>query len=131
MPFCSKCGIQIQDGAKFCDGCGAPVYVNTNIPNNSQLYQTQEARKSSLEEMDRMINYFSQKQAQYDEYDDCVEQIAYYSKPSTVVRINEQMQWKGSTGLMFLFLSIPSFLFGVIGFPALLVLSINEGATFG
>lgn len=25
MMFCEKCGRKLEDGAKFCEGCGAPV----------------------------------------------------------------------------------------------------------
>lgn len=28
--FCSKCGTQLAEGAKFCETCGSPVQVDTN-----------------------------------------------------------------------------------------------------
>ncbi len=27
--FCTHCGTQVQDGAKFCNNCGAPISANT------------------------------------------------------------------------------------------------------
>lgn len=30
--FCTKCGIQIKDGYKFCQKCGTPVYVEKEMP---------------------------------------------------------------------------------------------------
>lgn len=116
MPFCSKCGKQLQEGSNFCDGCGASVNINT------QVNPTQETRKSSLEEMDKMINYFSKKQAQYDEYDNCVEQLSYYSNPSTVIRIDEKLPWKGPTGKPFILIAI--------GIMALCYVWLTLGLTF-
>lgn len=100
MPFCSKCGMQLQEGSNFCNGCGASVNINT------QVNPSQETRKASLEEMDKMIKYFSKKQAQYDEYDNCVEQLSYYRNPSTVIRIDEKLPWKGPTGKPFIIIAI-------------------------
>ena len=31
--FCSKCGHEIKDGAKFCPNCGAAVGVGENLKN--------------------------------------------------------------------------------------------------
>lgn len=30
--FCSKCGAQLAEGAKFCEMCGSPVQADTNTP---------------------------------------------------------------------------------------------------
>lgn len=30
--FCSKCGSQVKDNAKFCDECGSPVNTGTSNP---------------------------------------------------------------------------------------------------
>ena len=34
MTYCGKCGAQVQDGVKFCQGCGAAV--ETKVENNAQ-----------------------------------------------------------------------------------------------
>lgn len=42
MAFCSKCGKQIDDGAKFCSGCGAPTGGvegrNSALEDNEKLF---------------------------------------------------------------------------------------------
>jgi len=37
MTYCGKCGAQVQDGVKFCQGCGAAV--ETKVENNAQQAQ--------------------------------------------------------------------------------------------
>ena len=37
MTYCGKCGAQVQDGVKFCQGCGAAV--ETKVENNAQRAQ--------------------------------------------------------------------------------------------
>ena len=39
MTYCGKCGAQVQDGVKFCQGCGAAV--ETKVENNAQQAQQQ------------------------------------------------------------------------------------------
>lgn len=34
MSYCSKCGTQINDGAKFCPSCGTPVAATAAEPQN-------------------------------------------------------------------------------------------------
>lgn len=38
MEFCSKCGTQINDGAKFCPKCGQPTSEVSNFQNQSASY---------------------------------------------------------------------------------------------
>ena len=38
MAFCSKCGTQINDGAKFCPKCGQPTNEVSNVQNQSAGY---------------------------------------------------------------------------------------------
>lgn len=41
MPFCTKCGANIDENAKFCNSCGAPVEQHTQAnqePVNNQQY---------------------------------------------------------------------------------------------
>ena len=37
MTYCGKCGAQVQDGVKFCQGCGAAI--ETKVENNAQQAQ--------------------------------------------------------------------------------------------
>ena len=103
MPYCSKCGTLVDEDATFCNKCGATikeqadtaVIASPMIPINTQtsvLSQQENSRKEALTELDQMIKYFSKKQHLYDEYDHCIERIAYYSDPKTRVPI------VGSTG---------------------------------
>ena len=29
--FCKNCGRELDDGVKFCDGCGSPVSYDNNV----------------------------------------------------------------------------------------------------
>lgn len=49
------------------------------IPGQNEAVSGEVARKSSLEEFERMYDYFSQKQAEYDEYDDAVRRVSELS----------------------------------------------------
>ena len=37
MAFCSKCGTQINDGAKFCPKCGQPTSEANNVQNSGNI----------------------------------------------------------------------------------------------
>lgn len=101
MPFCSNCGAQVDDGSRFCMSCGspvdapsapaaAPVYAPVAAPVYapvSPYAQQGNIRQESIAEINKMIQYFSQKQAQYDEYDDCCEKIEFYSDPRSRVKV--------------------------------------------
>lgn len=64
MAFCSNCGAEIAEGAKFCPSCGTAVNgqsVEVVADNNSQLSE----REKSLDELSKMMEYFSQKKDLY------------------------------------------------------------------
>lgn len=42
MAFCGKCGTQVNDGVKFCPGCGAPVGAQEQQNPNPQQANTQQ-----------------------------------------------------------------------------------------
>ena len=65
MMFCNQCGRHNPDGAKFCNSCGAPLAA----PSNAAMQQRQQDRNAEMEELQKMIHYFSQKGALYEEYD--------------------------------------------------------------
>ncbi len=51
MTYCGKCGAQVQDGVKFCQGCGAAV--ETKVENNAQ--QTQPASQPPQNDFSQKI----------------------------------------------------------------------------
>ncbi len=96
MPFCSNCGAQVDAGSRFCMSCGSPVEQTPVAPAPtpapvyapvSSIAHQGNIRQESIVEINRMIQYFSKKQAQYDEYDDCCEKISYYSNPRARVSV--------------------------------------------
>ena len=47
--FCSKCGKQISDDARFCERCGNHIHSNNNSGNNNQKKQKQESLKKTFD----------------------------------------------------------------------------------
>jgi len=43
MPFCSKCGVELDEGAKFCPSCGATVGVAERIMPRPMVSDQREA----------------------------------------------------------------------------------------
>lgn len=62
--YCYKCGTQFQDGMNFCPYCG--VRVNSTpervVPGDPE-------KEKAINDVNKLLNYFSQKTAQYNEYD--------------------------------------------------------------
>ena len=73
MPFCSQCGAQLQDNMRFCPSCGSKaVVVETSVSLNptpmvDSIQEKNNIRNQNLNEINRMIEYFGQKSALYDE----------------------------------------------------------------
>lgn len=91
MSYCSKCGSLIADGSSFCSKCGNAVEGSSQIQNyvpTSAISQQGEIRKASIIEINKMIQYFGQKESQYNEYDNCIEKIAYYNGPRPQIQVN-------------------------------------------
>jgi len=91
MPYCDICGSLIDVGSRFCSKCGNSVEGNSQIQNYdsvSAISQQGDIRKASIIEINKMISYFGQKQAQFDEYDECIEKIAYYSGPRPQIQVS-------------------------------------------
>ena len=57
MAFCSKCGAQVNDGAKFCPKCGQP----TNASSQQQVYQQHYVAQPQEEEHSRMYKMWHSK----------------------------------------------------------------------
>lgn len=79
--FCVKCGNQMSDDAKFCTKCGALASGNQNyvtvqpgyngaVQNGySGDFDRGSVRRTEINEVRKMLSYFSQKTEQYNEYD--------------------------------------------------------------
>lgn len=104
MPYCSKCGALLDDDSRFCKKCGSPVGGQIAIQDSAPIspYSQQESiRKETLVEIDRMIEYFDQKQKLYDEYDSCIEDIEYYEDPKTRVTLESTGKVRRILGIIF------------------------------
>ena len=65
MAFCSNCGAEIAEGTKFCPSCGTAVNgqaVSVAADTNLQVSE----RESSLNELSKMLEYFSKKKDLYE-----------------------------------------------------------------
>lgn len=71
--FCLHCGKEISANSSFCAHCGKALTDNVKISPQAyyqpQNYQRGVQRQSEIAEMEKMMNYFFQKAAQYNEYD--------------------------------------------------------------
>lgn len=106
MSYCVKCGSLMRDDDKFCVSCGtplataapvSPVINQTMAPVYapvSSLNQQERVRTDTLSELNRMINYFSLKQQQYDEYDKCSENIDIFSNPRARINVKTGLDGK-------------------------------------
>lgn len=86
--FCTKCGNQITDGSSFCPSCGNNLNTSNvqisyrqrdiaqPIYNNYALNQRAQERTAEINEVRKMINYFSQKTDTYNQYDDVCNQLS-------------------------------------------------------
>lgn len=87
MAFCSNCGTQCDDGQSFCPNCGQALN-GAVAPQAAQpvgaMQRAAQERQESLQEMRKMMDYFGQKRAQYDRYDQVTELIARYLRTRAV-----------------------------------------------
>ncbi|MBE7066561.1 MAG: zinc ribbon domain-containing protein [Ruminococcaceae bacterium] len=92
--FCIYCGKQITDG-EFCPHCGKRIALSqTNYQPDpqaqilgdvyDQLLQVQAQKKafhqSEINSLDNAIHHFSQKKAEFDEYESVCNLVNYYAK---------------------------------------------------
>ena len=77
--YCQNCGTEIQDGSQFCPNCGqradSAQAVGMQQSNNYGINQRVGVRQEEIAELNKMISYFSQMSAQYEEYDRVREMI--------------------------------------------------------
>ena len=107
--FCPKCGNQVADGNAFCPSCGnnmsaapapavqqqayAPQPQQQAYAPQPQQYggyaasQRSQVRTGELNEMRRMIDYFSKKTDQYNEYDRVNDELVYLSRGYSVKKM--------------------------------------------
>ncbi|MBO4650340.1 MAG: zinc ribbon domain-containing protein [Clostridiales bacterium] len=83
MAFCWHCGMELKDVMQFCPGCGTrqdasnmqiaqPSVIDSSAMRNISSGVSQDVihtRSDSLSEVNRMLRYFSEKSAIYDEYE--------------------------------------------------------------
>ncbi len=63
MTYCGKCGAQVQDGVKFCQGCGAAVEIP--VENNAQ----QAAPQNDFSQKIQNLNNTADTTAEFDAQD--------------------------------------------------------------
>ncbi len=62
MTYCGKCGAQVQDGVKFCQGCGAAVEMK--VENNAQQAQPQNDYSAKIQNLNNTADTTSEFDAQ-------------------------------------------------------------------
>lgn len=72
--FCQKCGQEMPDGAQFCMKCGAKVEKE-----QPKVMPRTVDRNQEIAELEKMIEYFSQKAPQYAEYDTVCLNVNHYA----------------------------------------------------
>lgn len=77
--FCEYCGKPTGDNTRFCRYCGKKIRGEND---SGFINERAVQRNNEIEEMKRMINYFSKKQDVYDEYDEVTREIHSLSKTS-------------------------------------------------
>lgn len=79
--YCNHCGQQNPDGATFCNHCRAPVSAGTApVRQMNSIDARKNTRNAELTELERMMRHFSQKNAQYEEYDRLSAELDLYAK---------------------------------------------------
>lgn len=85
--FCSHCGKETTGSGHYCSYCGKPVnnivQVQPHTNSQTQDYQRSVQRQCEISEVEKMINYFYQKSAQYNEYDLVNERLYKLSRSSS------------------------------------------------
>lgn len=118
--FCPNCGTQCAEGTRFCPSCGSSFLSDNTMQQYTapQQYTAQSVveqraaiRQGESAELEKMIQYFSQKSAQYDEYDFVCQRI-------------DPRYLKKKTGLL-----VWGIILASIGFLVLIATSANSSAS--
>ena len=63
MPYCEKCGAELEPEEKFCPSCGAKVIIQSNKENLAEKVKEQSTKISSNENVvgiaDKIKNVYS------------------------------------------------------------------------
>jgi uncharacterized Zn finger protein (UPF0148 family) len=97
--YCPNCGTALTDDAIFCIKCGKrvpddsaqSVPAPTEQPAQTYHEQKYEVRKNELSTLNNLIEYFSQKQASYDRYDEACAMLNRLSRGAS----NALLIWGG------------------------------------
>ena len=80
--YCYNCGMQFQDSINFCPNCGAQINpANGNAvttvgqKGRPSVLDRGATRESEINEVKKMLNYFSVKTEQYNEYDNVCREL--------------------------------------------------------
>lgn len=77
MAFCSSCGSQLGENDVFCPNCGAKLnnevssYTQSAASPNGRAFERRKEKESIL----NVYNYFAQKEAKYNKYDELSEKL--------------------------------------------------------
>ena len=75
MLICSQCGENVPDYVQICPSCGNPLKKEEKSKTESDrpisLKESAELKKESLDKIDELMVYFSQKKEWYDEREYC------------------------------------------------------------
>ena len=63
MLYCKFCGNQIEDDSKYCVSCGKEINLKRVLYKNEENIVN--SNVNELDEVEKMINYFSQKINEY------------------------------------------------------------------
>ena len=99
--FCTNCGNQIPDGAKFCTACGAPVEQPTPMSQSNQaeaVYEQAPVRAAAPVRASQQPNYQQPQQQQPQAYQVASQAVPAYTPTAT--KAKSATKWPVSTGVM-------------------------------
>lgn len=85
--FCAHCGFQISNNSLFCCKCGYKVALDQNaLQSQMKQFQLQKnaIRQSEINSLKALLQYFSLKKNQFNEYDNVYNKVAYYAEGAKV-----------------------------------------------